>query len=74
MLYQPHFLYRLKLIFIYLIVKLKFLHPLLPKGFRNELPIGWNNHMFWVAFKSGGKKIYLEYDITNIYSIIYFRG
>ena len=61
MLNQPHFLYRIKLVFIYLIVKLKFLHSLLPKEFRNELPIGWNNHMFWVAFKSGGKKVYLEY-------------
>lgn len=61
MLFQPHFLYRLKLIVIYLIVKLKFLHPLLPKDFRDELPRGWNNHMFWTAFKSGGTKLYFEY-------------
>ena len=61
MLYQPHFLYRLKLIFIYLLVKIEFLQFLLPKNFRNKLPRGWNNHMFWVAFKSGGTRVYFEY-------------
>jgi len=61
MLYEPQFLYRFKLVFIYLIIKLEFLHPLLPKDFRNELPTGWNNKMFWTAFKSGGKKIYFGY-------------
>lgn len=61
MLYKPHFFYRLKLVIVYLIVKLKFLHPLLPESFRDELPIGWNEHMFWVAFKSGGKKRYFNY-------------
>lgn len=61
MIYQPHFLYRLKLIFVFLVVKLKFLHPLLPKRLRTELPIGWNNYMFWVAFKSGGSKIFFDY-------------
>ena len=61
MLLKPHFLYRLKLVFVFLLVKLKFLHGLLPKSLRDELPIGWNNHMFWTAFKSGGKKVYFEY-------------
>ncbi|HAC65787.1 MAG TPA: hypothetical protein DCF68_20220 [Cyanothece sp. UBA12306] len=61
MLYQPHFLYRPKLILIFLIVKLKFLQPLLPKSIRDELPTGWNNYMFWVAFKSGGKKVFFDY-------------
>lgn len=61
MIYQSHFLYRFKVIFVYLLVKLNFLHPLLPKSIRDELPTGWNNHMFWVAFKSGGKKLYYDY-------------
>ena len=61
MIYQPHFLYRLKLVLIYLLVKLKFLHPLLPKNFRSELPIGCTDKMFGMAFKSGGKKVYFNY-------------
>ena len=61
MIYQPHFLYRLKLVFVFLLVKLKFLQPLLPKKLRDELPTGWNNYMFWVAFKSGGKKLFFDY-------------
>lgn len=61
MIYQPHFLYRLKLVFIYLLVKLKFLHPFLPKNFRYELPMGCTDKMFWQAFKSGGKKVYFNY-------------
>lgn len=61
MLYQPHFLYRLKLIFVYLFTKNKFLQDLLPKSFKENLPKGWNNHMFWTAFKSGGAKVYFEY-------------
>lgn len=61
MLYQPHFLYRLKLIFIYLLVKLEFLQSFLPRNLRNKLPRGWNNHMFWTAFKSGGTRVYFEY-------------
>lgn len=62
MFYKPHFLYRPKLIFFYILVQLKFLHPLLPKSLRDELPISWNNKMFWVAFKSGGKRVYLEHN------------
>lgn len=62
MFYQPHFLYRPKLIFCYILVQLKFLHPLLPKSLRQELPTGWNNKMFWVAFKSGGQRVYFEYE------------
>ncbi len=61
MLYQPHFLYRFKLILIYLLVKLEFLHPVLPSSFRDKLPLGWNNHMFWTALKSGGTRVYFEY-------------
>jgi chlorinating enzyme len=42
-------------------VKLKPIHFLLPKSLRNELPIGWNDRMFWVAFKSGGKKLFFDF-------------
>ncbi|RQH16927.1 phytanoyl-CoA dioxygenase family protein [Okeania hirsuta] len=61
MIYEPHFLYRLKLVFVFVLVKLKFLQPLLPKSLMDKLPTGWNNHMFWVAFKSGGKKLFFNY-------------
>lgn len=64
MIYKPHFLYRIKLILVFLLVKLRFLHPWLPKSFRDELPIGWNNHMFWVAFKSGGQRLFFDYYCT----------
>ena len=59
MLYEPHFLYRFKLILIYVIVKLEFLHPLLPKSFKDELPIGWNNQMFWTALNQAGRNYIL---------------
>ncbi|NEQ75308.1 MAG: hypothetical protein F6K23_21015 [Okeania sp. SIO2C9] len=61
MIYQPHFLYRLKLILVFMLVKLKFIHPLLPKILMDKLPTGWNNYMFWVAFKSGGKTLFFDY-------------
>jgi chlorinating enzyme len=51
----------LKLAFWYILAKLKFIHPILPKKLRNRLPIGWNFHMFWTAFKSGGTRIYNDY-------------
>ncbi|NEO81022.1 phytanoyl-CoA dioxygenase family protein [Moorena sp. SIO4G3] len=61
MIYKPHFLYRLKLILVFLLVKVKFIHSILPKNIRDKLPIGWNNKMFGTAFKSGGKKLYFTY-------------
>ncbi|MBP0020931.1 MAG: phytanoyl-CoA dioxygenase family protein [Cyanobacteria bacterium SBLK] len=61
MVYQSHFLYRLKIIFIFILVKLKFVDFLLPKRWRDQFPSGWNNHMFWIAFKSGGRKVFFEY-------------
>jgi ectoine hydroxylase-related dioxygenase (phytanoyl-CoA dioxygenase family) len=64
MLYQPHFFYRPQLILFYILVKLKFLHPLLPKSLKDKLPRGWNNKMFWVGFKSGGQRIYFDYYCT----------
>ena len=61
MLYKPHFLYRIKLIFIYIFIKIPFLQILLPKDLSNNLPRGWNNKMFWTAFLSGGTRVYFEY-------------
>ncbi len=61
MIYTPNRFYRLKLVLVFLLVKLKWIHPLLPKSFRDELPTGWNNYMFWVAFKSGGQKLFFDY-------------
>ncbi len=55
------FLFRCKLTVLYLLAKLKFIQILLPKQLRNELPIDWNNQMFWTAFLSGGEKIYFDY-------------
>ena len=52
---------RPKLAFGYVLAKLRFLHGLLPKSSIDQLPLGWNNHMFWTAFKSGGYKVYLDY-------------
>ena len=53
--------YRFKILFNYALAKLKFIHFLLPKKVTNELPTGWNNQMFWTAFKSGGKELYFDY-------------
>jgi non-heme Fe2+,alpha-ketoglutarate-dependent halogenase len=53
--------FSLKLAFQYCLAKLKFLHGLLPKSLREQLPTGWNNKMFWVAFSSGGQKVYYDY-------------
>ena len=55
------FLFRVKIAFSYLLVKLKFLQALLPKSIQSRLPLGWNDRMFWMAFKSGGDKIYVDY-------------
>ena len=61
MIYKPHFLYRIKLILVFLLARIKLFHPILPKTIRDELPTGWNDRMLWVAFKSGGKKLYFNY-------------
>ncbi|MBW4635751.1 MAG: phytanoyl-CoA dioxygenase family protein [Iphinoe sp. HA4291-MV1] len=53
--------FSLKLAFWYVLAKIKFIHPILPKKLRNLLPTGWNFHMFWTAFKSGGTRIYNDY-------------
>lgn len=55
------FLFRLKFAFSYILVKLKFLQGLLPKRIKDQLPLGWNNQMFWTVFKSGGGKVYRDY-------------
>ncbi|MFP5272826.1 phytanoyl-CoA dioxygenase family protein [Coleofasciculus sp.] len=53
--------FSLKLAFLYILAKLKFVHGCLPEILREKLPTGWNNQMFWIAFKSGGKTTYYEY-------------
>lgn len=53
--------FSLKLAFFYILAKLKFVHGWFPETLREELPTGWNNQMFWVAFKSGGQAVYDEY-------------
>ena len=55
------FLFRLKIALSYVLVKLKFLQHLLPERIKDRLPLGWNERMFWTAFKSGGEKIYFDY-------------
>ncbi len=58
---QSKWLFHLKIAVGYTLAKLKFLHFLLPKQVKEQLPSGWNDHMFWTAFKSGGQKIYADY-------------
>ena len=53
--------FSLKLAFLYILGKLKFVHGLLSETLREQLPIAWNNKMFWVAFKSGGQTVYYDY-------------
>ena len=53
--------FSLKLAFLYTLAKLKFIHPFLSDSLRDQLPTGWNNEMFWTAFKSGGTKVYFDY-------------
>lgn len=53
--------FRLKIAFDYFFVKFKIFQPLLPDAIKNSLPTGWNNQMFWVAFTSGGDKLYFDY-------------
>lgn len=55
------YLFSLRLAYYYFLAKLKPLHALLSKNLQNKLPIGWSFHMFWVAFKSGGTRIYNDY-------------
>lgn len=54
-------IFSLKLAFWYALAQLKFIHPILPQKLRDKLPTGWNFHMFWTAFKSGGTKAFIEY-------------
>lgn len=53
--------YSLRLAFLYVLAKLKFIHSLLPNKLKEELPTGWNNKMFWTAFLSGGARLYYDY-------------
>ncbi|MBD2510743.1 phytanoyl-CoA dioxygenase family protein [Nostoc muscorum FACHB-395] len=53
--------FSLKLAFLYILAKLKFVHRWLPETLKEKLPTGWNNQMFWVAFKSGGQTVYYDY-------------
>ncbi|WP_440880873.1 phytanoyl-CoA dioxygenase family protein [Tenacibaculum sp. C7A-26P2] len=55
------FKFSAKIGYYYIVGKAKVLHPLLPKKLKNKLPIGWNFHMFWKAFKTGGTRIYNDY-------------
>ncbi|MEM9927422.1 MAG: phytanoyl-CoA dioxygenase family protein [Cyanobacteria bacterium P01_D01_bin.50] len=63
MILQQHFLYRLKLVFVFLLVKMEFIQRFVPKSLKDKLPTstGLNNRMFWTAFKSRGKRVYLDY-------------
>ena len=60
MIFTPTFLYRPKLVIVFLLVRLKFLQIFLPKHKRNKLPTEWNNAMFWLQFKTGGRKFYYD--------------
>ncbi len=53
--------FSIKLFFLYTLAKLKFIHAFLPDSLNNKLPTGWNKEMFWMAFKSGGRKLYYDY-------------
>jgi ectoine hydroxylase-related dioxygenase (phytanoyl-CoA dioxygenase family) len=53
--------FSIKLAFLYILAQLKFLHRFLTPSLREQLPTGWNNKMFWVAFKSGGQKMYYDF-------------
>ena len=53
--------FSLKLAFFYILAKFKFIHGWLPEILKEKLPTGWNNQMFWVAFKSSGRTQYHEY-------------
>lgn len=54
-------LFRLKISFSYCLVKLSFLQNLLSQSMQAKLPVDWNSKMFWMAFKSGGDRIYVDY-------------
>jgi chlorinating enzyme len=58
---QFDFAFAINLVFYYIVAKLPFLHPLLPQSTKDKLPTGWNFHMFWVAFSTGGTRIYNDY-------------
>lgn len=49
-----------KLLFLFSLSRLHFLHWMLPRSIQDELPIGWNFQMFWTAFSTGGQKIYYD--------------
>lgn len=55
------FWFRFKIALSYVLVKFKFLQSLFPKRLIDKLPLGWNDPMFWLAFKSGGQKIHYDY-------------
>ncbi len=63
--------FRLKIAFYYFFVKFKIFQALLPNRIKKSLPTGWNNQMFWVAFKSGGDKLYFDYYVKFKESIDY---
>lgn len=54
-------LFSLRLALLYALAKMKPIHGFLPSSIREQLPTGWNNKMFWVAFSSGGQRIYYDY-------------
>jgi len=53
--------FRLKFATLYFLAKLKFTHRFLPKTVSHLLPLGWNHAMFWLTFKTAGRKVYMDY-------------
>lgn len=53
--------FRLRWAGLYALSKLPFLHGFLSKDVRDRLPLGWNNEMFWLTFKTGGKAMYSDF-------------
>ncbi|NJK64043.1 MAG: hypothetical protein HC921_16385 [Synechococcaceae cyanobacterium SM2_3_1] len=52
---------RVLMTFGYVLTRVKFIHNRLPRDAQASLPVAWNDHMWWVALKSGGDKIFGDY-------------
>lgn len=55
-------LFSVKHTFLYVLSRMTWIHSLLPKSLRKSLRVGWNFHMFWTTFISGGTRICEDYD------------
>ncbi len=53
--------FRIRWTALYILSKLKFLHGFLSKDTRDRLPVGWNNKMFWLTFKTNGREVFGDY-------------